>query len=218
VIRVLLADDQSMVRHGLRMILESDPGITVVAEAADGAQAIDAWRRHKPDVALLDVRMPVQDGLAATRAILADDTSTRVIILTTFDLDEYVFEALRCGASGFLLKNAPAERLVEAVAAVARGDGLLDPAITRGVIERFATTASVAPATELDALTARERDVLLLVARGLTNAEIAGRLVVSLGTVKSHVASVLAKLGCRDRTQAVIYAYEHGVLRPGAST
>jgi DNA-binding NarL/FixJ family response regulator len=210
VIRVLLADDQSMVRHGLRMILESDPGITVVAEAADGAQAIDAWRRHKPDVALLDVRMPVQDGLAATRAILADDTSTRVIILTTFDLDEYVFEALRCGASGFLLKNAPAERLVEAVAAVARGDGLLDPAITRGVIERFATTASVAPATELD--------VLLLVARGLTNAEIAGRLVVSLGTVKSHVASVLAKLGCRDRTQAVIYAYEHGVLRPGAST
>jgi DNA-binding NarL/FixJ family response regulator len=217
VIRVLLADDQSMVRRGFRMILESEPGITVVAEAADGTQAVDAWRRHGPDVVLMDVRMPVLDGLAATRAILAAETPTRVIILTTFDLDEYVFEALRSGASGFLLKNASAERLVEAVAVVARGEGLLDPAVTRGVIERFATTASPAPGAELDDLTTREHDVLVLVARGLTNAEIAQRLVVSLGTVKSHVANVLAKLGCRDRTQAVIYAYEHGVLRPGAS-
>ncbi len=215
-IRVLIADDQSMVRHGFRLILESEPGIEVVAEAADGEQAIAAVGRHTPDVVLMDVRMPQLDGLEATRAILAGETQTRIIILTTFDLDEYVFEALRAGASGFLLKNAPPERLIEAVTAVARGEGLLDPAVTRGVIERFATTTAP-PRVDLDAFTAREREVLVLVARGLTNAEIAAQLFVSVGTVKTHVAAVLAKLGCRDRTQAVIYAYELGVVRPGDS-
>jgi DNA-binding NarL/FixJ family response regulator len=166
---------------------------------------------------LMDVRMPVLDGLEATRSILSGDTRTRIIILTTFDLDEYVFEALRAGASGFLLKNAPPERLIEAVAVVARGEGLLDPAITRGVIERFAST-SAPPPVDLDRLTAREREVWALVARGLTNSEIADALVVSIGTVKAHVASVLAKLGCRDRTQAVVYAYELGVVRPGEAS
>jgi DNA-binding NarL/FixJ family response regulator len=211
-VRVLIADDQSMVRRGFRMILESEPGVEVVAEAADGEQAVAAWRRFEPDVVLMDVRMPVRDGLEATRAILSEPTPTRVIILTTFDLDEYVFEALRAGASGFLLKNAPPARLIEAVQAAARGDGLLDPAVTRSVIERFAGIA--APAAELPDLTAREREVLVLVARGLTNAEIAEELFVSVGTVKTHVASLLAKLGCRDRTQVVIRAYETGVVRP----
>jgi DNA-binding NarL/FixJ family response regulator len=211
-VRVLIADDQSMVRRGFRMILESEPGVEVVAEAADGDQAVAAWRRFDPDVVLMDVRMPVRDGLEATRVILSEPTRTRVIILTTFDLDEYVFEALRAGASGFLLKNAPPERLIEAVQAAARGDGLLDPAVTRSVIERFAGIA--APAAALPDLTAREREVLVLVARGLTNAEIAEELFVSVGTVKTHVASLLAKLGCRDRTQVVIRAYETGVVRP----
>jgi DNA-binding NarL/FixJ family response regulator len=216
-IRVLIADDQSMVRHGFRLILESAPDMEVVAEAADGAQAVAASRRYEPDVVLMDVRMPIVDGLEATRSILTGDTRTRIIILTTFDLDEYVFEALRAGASGFLLKNAPPERLIEAVAVVARGEGLLDPAITRGVIERFAGTSAPPPA-DLDRLTAREREVWALVARGLTNSEIAEALVVSMGTVKAHVASVLAKLGCRDRTQAVVFAYELGVVRPGDSS
>jgi DNA-binding NarL/FixJ family response regulator len=212
--RVLIADDQTMVRRGFRMILESEPGIEVVAEASDGEQAVAAWRRFDPDVVLMDVRMPGIDGLQATRTILGEDTSTRVLILTTFDLDEYVFEALRAGASGFLLKNASPERLIEAVTVVARGEALLDPAVTRGVIERFAHRAAPPPA-DLSQLTARELDVLKLIARGLTNAEIGDALVVARGTVKTHVANVLSKLGCRDRTQAVVLAYELGIVRPG---
>jgi DNA-binding NarL/FixJ family response regulator len=212
--RILIADDQSMVRHGFRMILESEPGLEVVAEAGDGEQAVAACRRFAPDVILMDVRMPGMDGLQATRAILESRTSSRVIILTTFDVDEYVFEALRAGASGFLLKNASPEQLIQAVTVVARGEALLDPAVTRGVIERFAGTPDP-PSADLDELTARERQVLILVARGLTNAEIGDALVVAQGTVKTHVANVLSKLGCRDRTQAVVLAYELGVVRPG---
>lgn len=213
--RVLIADDQLMVRKGFRMILEAEPGIEVIAEAADGEQAIAAWRRFGPDIVLMDVRMPVVDGLQATRSILANDTATRIIILTTFDLDDYVFEALRAGASAFLLKNAPPEQLIQAVTVVARGEALLDPGITRAVIERFAQRRDP-PAIDLDQLTSRELEVLTLIARGLTNAEIAEHLVVAPGTVKAHVAKVLAKLGCRDRTQAVVMAYELGVVRPGA--
>lgn len=212
--RVLIADDQSMVRRGFRMILDSEPGIEVVAEAPDGEQAIAAWRRFSPDIVLMDVRMPAVDGLEATRTILANDTPTRIIILTTFDLDDYVFEALRAGASGFLLKNAPPEQLIQAVKVVARGEALLDPGITRGVIERFAQRREP-PAADLDHLTSREFEVLVLIARGMTNAEIADHLVVAPGTVKTHVANVLSKLGCRDRTQAVVMAYELGVVRPG---
>lgn len=214
-IRVVIADDQSMVRHGFRVILESEPDIEVVAEAADGDQAIAAWRRFAPDVVLMDVRMPGIDGLQATREILGTDTAARVIILTTFDLDEYVFEALRAGASGFLLKNASPEQLIQAVLIVARGEALLDPAVTRGVIERFARAPEPLASDRLDDLTSREREVLVLVARGRTNAEIADELVVAIGTVKTHVASILAKLGCRDRTQVVVLAYELGVVRPG---
>lgn len=214
-IRVLIADDQSMVRHGFRVILESEPELEVVAEAGNGEQAVAAWRRFAPDVVLMDVRMPGTDGLQATREILGSDTATRIIILTTFDLDEYVFESLRAGASGFLLKNASPEHLIEAVLVVARGEALLDPAVTRAVIERFAR-APVPPAPDrLDDLTDREREVFILVARGHSNAEIADELVVAVGTVKTHVASILAKLGCRDRTQAVVMAYEVGVVRPG---
>jgi DNA-binding NarL/FixJ family response regulator len=212
--RVLIADDQSMVRRGFRMILESEPGIEVVAEASDGEQAVAAWRRFSPDVVLMDVRMPIVDGLEATRRILGgSSTETRVIILTTFGLDEYVFEALRAGASGFLLKNAAPEQLIQAVSLVAQGEALLDPSVTRSVIERFARSAGP-PAVDLEQLTARELEVLKLVARGMTNAEIGDQLVVAHGTVKTHVASVLSKLGCRDRTQAVILAYELGVVRP----
>jgi DNA-binding NarL/FixJ family response regulator len=214
-IRVVIADDQSMVRHGFRVILESEPDIEVVAEAADGNQAIAAWRRFAPDVVLMDVRMPGIDGLQATREILETDTAARVIILTTFDLDEYVFESLRAGASGFLLKNASPEQLIQAVLTVARGEALLDPAVTRGVIERFARAPEPLASDRLDDLTSREREVLVLVARGRTNAEIADELVVAIGTVKAHVASILAKLGCRDRTQVVVLAYELGVVRPG---
>ena len=214
-IRLLIADDQSMVRHGFRVILESEPEIEVVAEAADGDQAVAAWRRFSPDVVLMDVRMPGMDGLQATREILTPESATRVIILTTFDLDEYVFEALRAGASGFLLKNATPEQLIEAVLIVARGEALLDPAVTRGVIERFARAAAPPPSDRLDDLTDREREVLVFVARGRTNAEIADELVVAVGTVKAHVASILAKLGCRDRTQVVVLAYELGVVQPG---
>ena len=214
-IRLLIADDQAMVRRGFRVILESEPDIEVVAEAADGEQAVAAWRRFAPDVVLMDVRMPGMDGLQATREILGPDSATRVIILTTFDLDEYVFESLRAGASGFLLKNASPEQLIQAILIVARGEALLDPAVTRGVIERFAQAPEPPASDRLDELTDREREVLVLVARGRSNAEIADELVVALGTVKTHVASILAKLGCRDRTQAVVLAYELGVVRPG---
>ena len=211
--RVLIADDQSMVRHGFRMILDAEPDLEVVAEAADGEQALAACGRFEPHVVLMDIRMPVVDGLEATRRILSSEEAPRVIILTTFDLDEYVFESLRVGASGFLLKNSPPEQLIQAVRLAARGDALLDPGVTRRIIERFsewgAREAEV-PAG-LDELTPREREVLELVAQGLSNAEIAERLVVAPGTVKTHVARVLSKLGLRDRIQAVVFAYEHGI-------
>ena len=211
--RVLIADDQSMVRHGFRMILDAEPDLEVVAEAADGEQALAACGRFEPHVVLMDIRMPVVDGLEATRRILSSEEAPRVIILTTFDLDEYVFESLRVGASGFLLKNSPPEQLIQAVRLAAQGDALLDPGVTRRIIERFsewgAREAEV-PAG-LDELTPREREVLELVAQGLSNAEIAERLVVAPGTVKTHVARVLSKLGLRDRIQAVVFAYEHGI-------
>jgi DNA-binding NarL/FixJ family response regulator len=215
-IRVLIADDQAMVRHGFRMIVQGEPDMEVVAEAPDGEHAVASARRFTPDVVLMDIRMPRLDGLAATREILAVGAATRVLILTTFDLDEYVYDALRAGASGFLLKNAPPEELVEAIRIVARGDALLDPAITRRVIEAFAREP-VVDAARLDELTPREREVLVLLARGLSNAEIASELFVGAGTVKTHVAAILAKLGLRDRTQAAIMAYESGLVRPGTS-
>ncbi len=212
--RVLLADDQSMVRRGFRMIVDAESDLEVVAEAADGDQAVAACARFAPDVVLMDIRMPVLDGLEATRRILGSDDAPRVIILTTFDLDQYVFDALCAGASGFLLKNSSPEQLVQAVRLVARGDALLDPAVTRRIIERFSDWSGrrmESPAA-LEELTPREREVLDLVAHGLSNAEIAERLVVSSGTVKTHVARVLSKLGLRDRTQAVVFAYEHGLV------
>jgi DNA-binding NarL/FixJ family response regulator len=218
-IRVLVADDQALVRAGFRKILEADPGIEVVGEAADGLEAVDRARELVPDVVLMDIRMPGLDGIAATRQLTAEmKEGPRVLVLTTFGLEEYVYEALRAGASGFLLKDVPPEQLLDAVHVVARGDALLDPAITRAVIEEFASKPAVRRelAGLLEELTPRERDVFGLVARGLSNAEIAGELVVSDGTVKTHVAHLLLKLGLRDRVQAVIYAYESGVVQPGA--
>jgi DNA-binding NarL/FixJ family response regulator len=215
--RVLLADDQSMVRAGFRMILESEPDIEVVGEAADGDQAAAATRRLRPDVVMMDIQMPGCDGLAATRRITADaDGRSRVIILTTFERDEYVFEALQAGASGFLLKNAPPEQLVEAVRVVASGDALLAPSVTRRVIEEFARRPVEAPVrARLESLTQREREVLVLLARGKSNSELAAELFVSEGTIKTHVSSVLSKLGLRDRVQAVVLAYESGLVTPG---
>jgi DNA-binding NarL/FixJ family response regulator len=217
-VRVLLADDQALVRTGFRMILKSEPGIEVVGEAADGEQAVAAARRLRPDVAVMDVRMPRVDGLEATRRLLAaPGATTRVLILTTFDLDEYVYDALRAGASGFLLKDGPAEQLVAGIRTVADGGALLAPTVTRRLIEEFARRAApVAPAS-LSELTARERTVLEHLARGRSNAEIAPELVLGEATIKTHVARVLSKLGLRDRTQAVVYAYESGLVRPEAS-
>jgi DNA-binding NarL/FixJ family response regulator len=220
VIRVVVADDQALVRAGFRKILETDAEIEVVAEAADGLEAVEAIRRLRPDLVLMDIRMPNLDGLEATRQVLdRPDTTARVLMLTTFGLNEYVYEALRAGASGFLLKDAPPEELLAGVHAVARGEALLDPAITRMVIEEFARRPSARPelAAKLDELTPREGEVLELLARGLSNAEIAGSLVVSEGTAKTHVANVLRKLRLRDRVQAVIYAYESGLVEPGSS-
>ena len=216
-ITVLIADDQQMVRRGFRVILEAEQGISVVAEAGDGREAVDLARRHAPAVALLDIRMPVMDGLRAARQILAPGSRTRVLILTTFDADEYVYEALRAGASGFLLKDAPADQLVTAVRSLAAGDALIDPVITRRLISRFALAARPAgvPA-ELSELTPRELEVLRLVARGLSNVEIARELVVEENTVKTHVSRVLTKLGLRDRVQAVVLAYELGFVTPEA--
>ncbi|MCA1699181.1 MAG: response regulator transcription factor [Actinobacteria bacterium] len=217
-IRVLLADDQAMVRAGFRMILESERDITVVAEAADGAQAIDATRRVRPDVVLMDIQMPGEDGLQATRRITSSPGLTsRVVILTTFERDEYVFEALRSGASGFLLKNAPPEELVHAVRVVAAGDALLAPSVTRRIIERF-TDRPIKPQLDalLGSLTQREREVLVLLAGGKSNAELAAQLFVTEGTIKTHVSSLLTKLGLRDRVQAVVLAYESGLITPGA--
>jgi DNA-binding NarL/FixJ family response regulator len=217
-ITVLIADDQQMVRRGFRVILEAEPDIRVVAEAGDGREAIDLVRRHTPAVALLDIRMPVLDGLRAAREVIALSPDTRVLILTTFDADEYVYEALRGGASGFLLKDAPADQLITAVRSLAAGDALIDPAITRRLISRFALAARgpAGPPEELRALTARERDVLRLVARGLSNVEIARELVVEENTVKTHVSRILTKLGLRDRVQAVVLAYELGFVTPEA--
>jgi len=212
-IRVLLADDQALVRGGLRLILAAEPSFEVVAEAADGAEAVARAVEHRPDIVLMDIRMPVLDGIHATRRLLSTVDSVRVVMLTTFDLDEYVVDAFRAGASGFLLKTAPPDQLVAAVRTVHAGDALLAPLSTRRLIEQFVGRAAEAPA--LATLTSRERDVLALLARGLTNAEIAATLVVEASTVKSHVASVLAKLQLRDRVQAVVFAYEHGLVHPG---
>ena len=217
-IRVLIADDQTLVRAGFRKILEADPGIEVVGEAADGLEAVEHSRVHVPDVVLMDIRMPGLDGIAATRRLSEElKDGPRVLVLTTFGLEEYVYEALRAGASGFLLKDVPPEQLIGAVHVVARGDALLDPAITRSVIEAFASRPAARRelAETIEELTPREREVFALVARGLSNAEIAGELVVGDGTVKTHVAHLLLKLGLRDRVQAVIYAYEAGVVQPG---
>jgi DNA-binding NarL/FixJ family response regulator len=216
-IRALLADDQELVRTGFRMILETQPDIEVVEEASDGVEAVAAARRLQPDVVLMDIRMPNVDGLQATKQIIAAGWGSRVLILTTFDLDEYVYEALRVGASGFILKNAPPEQLITAVRVVAAGEGLLSPSITRRVIEQFATLPPPGGTNALAQLTDREREVLKLIARGLSNAEIAAELFVSDATVKSHVAHLLAKLRLRDRIQAVVLAYESGLVRPGTN-
>jgi DNA-binding NarL/FixJ family response regulator len=213
-VRVVLADDQALVRRGFRLILEAEPDIEVVAEAEDGQQAIDAVRRHRPAVVLMDIQMPGLDGLEATRRILADaDSHTRVLILTTFEHDDYVFQALQLGASGFLLKTAPPEDLITAVRVVARGEALLSPSVTRRVIQEVTRHHRRVPRPpDLDRLTQRELEVLRLVAEGLTNAEIAAQLYVSEATVKTHTSNVLSKLGLRDRVQAVIFAYRHGLV------
>jgi len=215
-IRVLLADDQRLVRSGFRMILRADPELEVVGEAGDGVEAVALARELSPDVVLMDVRMPRVDGIEATRRIMRAPEPPRVLVLTTFDLDEYVYAALRAGASGFLLKDAPEDQLAAAIRIAADGGALFSPAVTRRLIARFASLEqeSTTP-PQIDELTAREVEVLRLVARGLSNAEIASELVVSDHTVKSHVARILSKLGLRDRTQAVIVAYESGLIRPG---
>jgi len=217
-IKVLLADDQSLVRAGFRMILKAEPDIEVVGEAADGREAVAKVSTHRPDVVLMDVRMPEMNGIEATRAIATGDGAPRVLVLTTFDRDEYVYEALRAGASAFLLKDAPEHQLLAAIRVVADGGSLFSPSVTRRLIEQFAArpaAAEAAPA-ELGELTSRELEVLRLVARGLSNAEISSELVVSEHTTKTHVASILQKLGLRNRVQAVVLAYETGVVRPGA--
>jgi DNA-binding NarL/FixJ family response regulator len=216
-IRVVVADDQELVRAGFCVILDTADGITVVGEAASGADAVAQAHRLRPDVMLMDVRMPEMDGLEATRLITATPAAPKVVMLTTFDLDDYVYAALRAGASGFLLKDSPRADLIAAVRAAAAGDALLAPSVTRRLIEAFArrpAETSPSPA-QLASVTARERDVLMLMARGRSNAEIAAALVVSEATVKTHVGSLLAKLGLRDRVQAVILAYETGLIVPG---
>jgi DNA-binding NarL/FixJ family response regulator len=215
-ITVLLADDQSMVRAGFRMILESEPDIEVIGEAADGEQAAEATGRLGPDVVLMDIQMPGGDGLEATRRITQrPEAASRVVILTTFEREDYVFEALQAGASGFLLKNAPPERLVDAVRVVAAGDALLAPSVTRRIIEQFARRPVHAEVhARLASLTQREREVLVLLARGKSNSELAAELFVSEGTIKTHVSSLLAKLALRDRVQAVVLAYESGLVTP----
>jgi DNA-binding NarL/FixJ family response regulator len=216
-IRVLVVDDQELVRSGFCVILDAADGIAVAGEAANGEAAVAAVASTRPDVVLMDIRMPGMDGLAATRVITAAQPAPKVVILTTFDLDDYVYEALRAGASGFLLKDSPRHDLIAAVRAAAAGDALLAPSVTRMLIEAFAQRpAAATPApSRVASLTARERDVLLLLARGRSNAEIAAALFVSEATVKTHVGNVLAKLDLRDRVQAVILAYETGLVRPG---
>jgi DNA-binding NarL/FixJ family response regulator len=218
-IRVLLADDQALVRGGYSMILDAEEDMEVVGEAGDGREAVAQSRRLAPDVVVMDIQMPELDGVAATREIGQDPDPPRVLVVTTFDVDDYVYEALRAGASGFLLKNAPPEELVRAIRIVAAGDALLSPSVTRRVVSEFARRApspSADPASLPD-LTEREREVFTLIARGLSNAEIADELVVSRGTVKTHVARILMKLELRDRVQAVVMAYESGLVEPGAS-
>ena len=224
-LRVLIADDQALVRAGFRMILEAQLDLEVVAEAADGEAAVRLTRRHRPDVVLMDIRMPGLDGLEATRRLLGPPSdgapavvnAPRIVILTTFDLDEYVYAALQAGAAGFLLKDVSPEHLVGAVRTVAVGDALLAPSITRRLVERFAHPPAAPPVAPgaLGRLTARETEVLRLLARGMSNAEIAEQLVVSEATVKTHVAGILAKLELRNRAQAVVIAYESGLVRPG---
>jgi len=214
---VVIADDQALVRVGLRKILESEPDLTVAGEAEDGSDAVAAARRLRPDVVLMDIRMPVLDGIEATRRIVAAGAGTRVLMLTTFGLDTYVYDALRAGASGFMLKDAPPEEIVAGVRIVANGDALLAPAVTRSVIEEFVRRDAPAPAAlppAVEELTPREREVLDLLAAGLSNPEICARLVISEATAKTHVARILQKLGVRDRVQVVIYAYESGLVRP----
>jgi len=218
-ISILLADDQPLLRRGFRMILEAEPDLTVTAEAGDGAEAVDLTRRHAPDVVLMDIRMPGTDGIEATRRITAAHPDVRVLVLTTFDLDEYAFGALRAGASGFLLKDVRPAELVAAIRTVAAGDAVVSPRVTRRLLEEY---AQVLPPSgdqypQLAALTDREREVLVEVARGLSNAEIAASLYVSEATVKSHVGRILSKLALRDRVQVVVLAYESGLIRPGVT-
>jgi DNA-binding NarL/FixJ family response regulator len=218
-VRVLLVDDQALIRAGFRMILEAEDDIEIVGECADGTQAIDSVKRLRPEVVLMDIRMPEMDGIEATRRIVgADgDPPVKVLMLTTFDLDEYVYDALRAGASGFLLKDVPAEQLAAGIRLVAQGDALLAPSVTRRLIKEFSRSAPgrrEQPAG-LDELTPRELEVFRLMARGLSNAEIAAELIVSETTVKTHVARILMKLGVRDRVQAVVLAYESGLVAPG---
>jgi DNA-binding NarL/FixJ family response regulator len=213
-VRVLVADDQSMVRAGFRMLLSGERDIEVVAEASDGLEAIDKAHRFHPTVVLMDIRMPELDGLEATRRILATNNGARILILTTFDLDEYVYEALRAGASGFVLKDDPPEQLLAAIRTVAAGDALLSPTVTKRVIRQFARMPRPAPPKELEELSDRERDVFRLIARGLSNAEIGQELYISETTVKTHVTHILQKLGLRDRVQAVVLAYQTGVFEP----
>jgi DNA-binding NarL/FixJ family response regulator len=221
-IRVVVVDDQALVRTGFSMILGAEPDIEVVGEASDGAQAVEVARSLRPDVILMDIRMPVMDGVEATRLVAGPDVADpqRVLILTTFDLDEYVFDALRAGASGFLLKDTPPEELAAAVRIVAAGDALLAPSITRKLVAQFASQPEPEPVVTVDLqhLTDREREVLVLMARGLSNGEIAGELIVGETTVKTHVGRILMKLHLRDRVQAVVLAYETGLVRPGASS
>jgi len=215
-IRVLVVDDQALVRAGFRMILEAEPDMEVVGEAADGVEAIAAVQRDRPDVVLMDVRMPNLDGISATRQILETGNTAKVLMLTTFDMDEYVYEAFRAGASGFLLKDVPPERLVAGIRAVASGEALLAPSVTRRLIETFVQRQPArALPRSIEDLTTREREVLELMARGFSNAEIAEKFVVSETTVKTHVSRVLDKLELRDRVQAVVFAYECGLLQPG---
>lgn len=221
-LRVVLADDQDLVRAGFKVILGAEPGIEVVGEAGDGAAAVELVERVRPDVVLMDVQMPTLDGLAATRRILGrtgENHPVKVVILTTFDREDYLFEALQAGASGFLLKNASPEDLVESIRIVARGDALLSPEVTRRVIARFSAPAPAAvPVNRPAELTDREFEVLEQLAKGASNAEIAGSLFLGETTVKTHVSRVLAKLGLRDRTHAVVFAYENGIVAPGANT
>jgi DNA-binding NarL/FixJ family response regulator len=219
VIRLVLADDQTLVRGAFRMMLDSEPDLEVVGEAADGREAVEQSRLRRPDVVLMDVRMPGLDGIEATRTLLSGESPPRVLMLTTFDLDEYVYDAMRAGASGFMLKNAPPEQLAVAVRTVAAGEALLAPSITRRLIEAFVQRPRVAEGKpdRLAELTARELDVLRQVARGLSNAEIAGELYLSEATVKTHVNRILRKLELRDRTQAAVLAYETGVVQPGGT-